>query len=385
MKYDFAVIGANGMQGRIASRDLLERGYSVLLCAIDTHGLEKLLDQHAGKSGYVYIDLRNMQTLRDALTQNRVEVIVNCAMDDYNLDVTKLALELGVHYLDLDAMIPMMEEQEKLHSDFAQKGLTAILGCGSTPGINNVMISHVVPRFDTIHTVDLGFAWNSNMEVFIPPFSIDAIMYEFAEPAFIYRNGEYVKVFPSDPTGIEHEYMGIGRQATRYTEHTEHHSLVNFLRDKGIKNVAVYSSFPDHSHRVIQTLLDIGMLDKKPVLVDGKPIVPLQAAIDILRQIKLPEGYTEKENLWVKVYGTKDGKEHVEEMDCMAYTLPGWEDATCNIDTGFPMAIGAMMIKNGEIAKPGVYAPEAVVPPEPFFRHLADHQLEVYDNGKRIN
>ncbi len=385
MKYDFAVIGANGMQGSIVARDLLERGHSVLLCAIDTHRLENLLDMHHGKSGYVYIDLRDMQTLRDALTANSVEVVANCAMDDYNLEVTKLALELGLNYLDLDAMIPMMEEQEKLSDDFKAKGLTAILGMGSTPGINNVMINHVTPRFDTIHTVDLGFAWDSNMEVFIPPFSIDAIMYEFAEPAFIYRNGEYVKVWPKDPTGIDHEYRDIGKQKTRYTEHTEHHSLVNFLKDKGIKNVAVYSSFPEHSHRVIQTLLDTGFLNKEPITVDGQSVVPLQAAIDILRQIKLPEGYTERENLWVKVYGEKDGKEHMEEMDCMAYTLPGWEDATCNIDTGFPMAIGAMMIKNGEIEKKGVFAPEAIVPPEPFFKHLSDHQLPVFDNGVRIN
>lgn len=210
-------------------------------------------------------------------------------------------------------------------------------------------------------------------------------MYEFAEPAFIYRDGKYVEVWPHDDTGINYDYMEIGPQATRYTEHVEHHSLPNSFKDKGVKNVAVYSSFPPHSHDFIKGLLDAGYLNKEPVKVDGKPVVPLQASIDILRRIEIPKGYTERENLWVKMFGTKNGKAHKEEMDCMAYTIPGWEEATCNIDTGFPMAIGAMMIKNGEITKRGVYAPENIVPPEPFFKHLAEHQLPVFDNGKRIN
>jgi saccharopine dehydrogenase-like NADP-dependent oxidoreductase len=149
--------------------------------------------------------------------------------------------------------------------------------------------------------------------------------------------------------------------------------------------VAVYSSFPDHSHHVISTLLDTGFLSKEHITVDGQKVRPLEAAIEILRRRPMPKGYTEKENLWVKVYGQKDGKEHVEEMDCMAYTIPGWEDATCNVDTGFPISIGAQMIKNKEIDSTGVFSPEAIIPPEPFFKHLGDHQLEIYDNGKRIN
>ena len=117
----------------------------------------------------------------------------------------------------------------------------------------------------------------------------------------------------------------------------------------------------------------------------SREIRPIDATIEILRRIPIPVGYTECENLWVKVYGKKDGKDHMEEMDCMARTPPGWEDATCNVDTGFPISIIAQMIKNGEIIGAGFYSPEAIVPPELFFKHLGDHQLEVYDNGKRIN
>jgi saccharopine dehydrogenase-like NADP-dependent oxidoreductase len=72
-------------------------------------------------------------------------------------------------------------------------------------------------------------------------------------------------------------------------------------------------------------------------------------------------------------------------MECLVPVVKGWENAGCNIDTGFPAVIMAKMIKEGVIKEPGSFSPEAVVPEEPFFRALAKKKLEVYENGKRIN
>lgn len=41
MAFDFIVLGATGMQGRIVSRDLLETGYSVFLCGWEKTGDQK--------------------------------------------------------------------------------------------------------------------------------------------------------------------------------------------------------------------------------------------------------------------------------------------------------------------------------------------------------
>ena len=90
-------------------------------------------------------------------------------------------------------------------------------------------------------------------------------------------------------------------------------------------------------------------------------------------------------NLFLKVFGTKDGKPKTVEMDSTAGTLPGWEKATCNIDTGFPAAILARMILNNEITEKGVYSPEFIVPPEPFFAELGKNKIWIYEDGKKIN
>ena len=72
-------------------------------------------------------------------------------------------------------------------------------------------------------------------------------------------------------------------------------------------------------------------------------------------------------------------------MECIVNTLPGWEDAGCNIDTGIPAAIIARMVMDGRITARGSYPPGPVVPTEEFFKELRARDMVVYQNGEIIN
>jgi saccharopine dehydrogenase-like NADP-dependent oxidoreductase len=279
MQYDFVVIGANGIQGKIASRDLLENGHSVLLCANDDYKMDRLSDYK--KSELSLIDLRKIERVKRVIKNSGASVLVNCAIDDFNLAVTKLALDLGMNYVDLGSEDEMTKEQLKLHAEFKEKGILGISGIGSTPGINNIMLRYVKDRFDTIETVHLGFAWDSNMPVFVTPFSLDAIAYEFTEKAKVLENGRYVDKSPEEPTSIDHYYKTIGRQRTCYTKHIEHHTFQEYLKDKGVKDIVVFSSFPPHSYNTIRKLMELGFLDKEQIEVNGANVRPLDFTIEI--------------------------------------------------------------------------------------------------------
>ncbi len=382
MRYDFVVIGANGIQGRIVSRSLLENGWAVLLCANDDYRMEKLIEHP--KADFAFIDLRRMDRVKRAVNKSGASVVVNCAIDDFNIAVTRMALELDMNYIDLGSEEEMTYAQLELSSEFKERGILGITGMGSTPGITNVMLRYARPKFDTIETVHVGFSWDSNRPVFVTPFSIDAIAYEFSEKAKMLENGKYVERHPTE-CSVAYYYRSIGKQKTHYTKHIEHHTYYEYLKDAGIKNISVFSSFPPHSYAALRTLLELGFLNKEPIPVDGVSVKPLEFTAEILRRIPVPEGYSEKETLWLKVFGKKAGQRKSLEMDCVAGTLPGWKEATCNIDTGFPVAITAEMILEGKIPEKGMFAPEFVMPIEPFFAELAKRKLWVYEDGKRIN
>jgi lysine 6-dehydrogenase len=383
MQYDFAVVGANGIQGKIVAKDLLESGFSVLLCANDDYGLDALLENK--KSDFAQIDLNRIEKVKRIVKRSGANVVINCAIDDFNFSVTQVCLELGINYVDLGSDEAMTYAQFSLDRDFKSKKIIGVTGIGSTPGINNVMLRYVRPQFDTIETVHLGFTWNSNLPVFVTPFSMDAIAWEFEEKAKIFENGKYVERAPEECT-IDYYYKGIGRQKTTYTKHIEHHTFYEYLKDAGIKNIMVCSSFPAHSRTAINKLMELGFTRKAPKIeIQGKEINPLDFTIEVLRRLPVPKNYTEKENIWLKVYGTKDGKKKFVEMDAVAGTLPGWEDATCNVDTGMPASIVGQMIKDGRIKEYGMFAPEFVVPTEPFFQELSKRKIWIYENGKKIN
>ncbi|MDP3772428.1 MAG: saccharopine dehydrogenase C-terminal domain-containing protein [bacterium] len=383
MQYDFAVIGANGIQGRIVSRLLLEEGKTVFLAANDDYNIDRLIEHP--NSEFAQIDLRDMPRAKRAIKKSGAPIIINCAVDDFNLAVTKMVLELGKNYLDLGSEEPMWEDQFALDKDFKAKGIIAISGIGSTPGISNVMLRYVKPKFDTIETVHVGFAWDSNIPKFITPFSLDAIAWEFTKPAKNLKDGKWVEEDPYD-CKVDYYYKSIGKQRTQYAIHLEPITFYEFLKDKGVKNIARMASYPPHSLAALTTLINLGLLSKTEVKLpsDGS-IQPLEFTIEAMRRLPIPEGYTEKENIFLKVFGKKDGKDQVIEMDCVAHTLPGWEDATCNIDTGFPTAVLAEMIAEGKILEHGVFTPEFVVPPEPFFAELGKRKLSIYENGMKIN
>lgn len=388
MKYDFAVIGANGMQGKIVAKDLLESGYSVLLCANDDFGIDELIEHK--KSDFTLINLKEMDRVKRVLKKSGVKVVVNCAIDDFNLTVTEACMDLELNYVDLGSWESMTYSQLALDGKFKEKGIVAIIGSGSTPGVTNVMLRHVRPKFDTIHTVHVGFAWKSNMPYFVPPFSIDAIAWEFSEKAKIFENGKYVEKYPHE-CQFQYDYKGIGKQTTWYTDHMEQFTFYEYLKDMGIKNIAVCSSFPDHARETILKLIELGFTknNKKSklneIVIKGVGIEPIDFTEAVLRRIPIPRGYEEKENLWLKVWGTKNGKEKFIEMDALAGTLTGWEEHTCNVDTGMPASIMAQMIFNDVITEKGVLPPEFVVPPELFFTELAKRQIWVYENSRRIN
>lgn len=383
MRFDFIVFGATGMQGKIVSKDLLESGYSVLMCGRDKKRIEHLLKKYK-KTSFESFEATNINQMIDIIKRSDSKVVVNCVEGDWNLNVMNACIKAGVNVIDLGSEIPMTKEQLAMDSELKKKGIVSITGCGSVPGVGNVMLRYAAEKLDKINSIDVGFSWDSNMNTFVVPFSIQSIIEEFTDAAPIIRNCHYIKTNPMDT--IEYDkHREIEKEECFFVRHPETYTFYHYFKNHGVKNVRFYAGFPDHSFRVIKALIDSGMGSKEPLDYKGNKIKPVFFLTEVLKRLKTPKGYTEKENLWIKITGKKKGKTRTIVMECIVPTLKGWEDAGCNIDTGMPASIMAQMIKTGIIKEKGSFAPEAVVPPKPFFKELRKRKMVVYENGRAIN
>jgi saccharopine dehydrogenase-like NADP-dependent oxidoreductase len=385
MKFDFVVLGATGMQGKIVARDLLESGYSVLMLDKNRPIDRTLLNEYREIASFIQDDVSNVERLTKILEMSGADTVVNCVEGDWNLHVLQACINAGKHSIDLGSEIWMTKRQLKAHDVLKEKGLTHITGSGSVPGIGNVMLHHASRKFDTIDTIEVGFAWDSNRKEFVVPFSMLSIVEEFTGMAPVLENGRFTKKDPMNSIE-ERDFRGVGKQKCFIAgHHPEVWTFYKNYRHMGVKNIRFYAGFPDHSFEMINKLIDLGIGGQKWHNYYGNKIKPVDFLASVLRKTKPPEGYREKENLWLRVIGEKGGKEKTIEMDCLVPTLPGWEAAGCNIDTGLPTSIMAQMIKNGDIKERGAFSPESIVPTQPFFELLAERCMVIYENGRIIN
>jgi len=384
MKYDFLVIGSSGMQGQIVTRDLLESGYKVYCADLYKDGSEKILAKFKDAS-FASIDLRQEESVKNLLKSVDAPIVINCAEGDWNDAVYRACLEKKKHVIDLGSDFDMTKTQLDMHKDFKKANLVAITGCGSTPGINNIMMKHASQFFSEIDTIELGFAWDSNIKKFYVPFSMPSIFWELTEPAPLMENGVWLKK-DSKESEITREFREIGSQKCYLVTHPETYTFSVDYADLKPKNIRFYGGFPDHTLETLNKLIELGFHKYDKLPFEKTTICPVDALARILTRLPRPEEYNERENLWVEVSGkSKKGDILIKRMECIVSTLPGWTEAGCNIDTGLPASIIAQMIYDRRITARGSFAPDMAVPTDEFFKELKKKGMTVSQDGKAIN
>jgi saccharopine dehydrogenase-like NADP-dependent oxidoreductase len=133
MRYDFVVVGATGMQGRIVTRDLIENGYTVLMCGRDKSMIEHLLKRYPKKTSFEYLDMKDKAKAIRTIKNSGAKIAINCVEGDWDLKALEYFIEAGINSIDLGSDIPMTRKQLALDKELKRKELIHITGCGSVP------------------------------------------------------------------------------------------------------------------------------------------------------------------------------------------------------------------------------------------------------------
>jgi saccharopine dehydrogenase-like NADP-dependent oxidoreductase len=140
-------------------------------------------------------------------------------------------------------------------------------------------------------------------------------------------------------------------------------------------------------------LVRLGLTGTEPVGLAGGKVIPRELLLHLLTVGQERPGPDAKvddaEAIWVRVGGRRAGStgdpalapgtpRRVEVLaECIVRPHPTWGAGAGQLDTGVPPSIVAQFLADGVIRQRGVFAPESVVPPEPYFAELARRFMEV--------
>ena len=380
-----AVLGA-GLMGKEAAGDLIQSASveRVYLADVQTEKAEAFKKQmNSEKLEIVYLDANDDQSLKSVIS--KADVVINALFYTFNVKVAELALECGVHAVDLGGHIGGATDAVlELHEKAQEKGVTLIPDLGVAPGMINILTGYGAGKLDRVSDIKIlvgGIPVHPE-----PPlqynhvFSLDGIFDHYTDPSHVLRNGKLLEV-PS-LSEIEHvQFEGFGELEAFHTSGgtstlTETFSDIDNLEYKTLR-------YKGHAEK-FQLLVDLGFTDRdKTVTVEGREV----KVRDVLREVLIP--ITELGNkedavvLRITVAGTKDG-----EAITIAYNLVVKKDPQSGVTamaraTAYTISVVAQMIGSGLIDKRGSYPPELIVPGDEYIREMAKRGVDIKETVER--
>jgi saccharopine dehydrogenase (NAD+, L-lysine-forming) len=372
------VIGVGAQGSTIAKRMNEHPGISEIICADYDSRAAQELSNSLEKAKALKLDARDVNNVIEAA--EGCDLIVNGLPLEFNLTVMKAALAANASYMDMAGpmeSIGFVESYKlvfsKWHKKFEEKGLTALVGCGSSPGLANVITRESVDKMDTCDTIGI-FVYEGVWTERFTPFwwSPEVAFGDMAFKTFRYENGAHVADKPfSRP--VKMRLRGIDREVRMVDHEHDEPVTMGLLADKvlkGVKNVDF--KYGGSGVELAEVLYKMGLLSTDLVTVKDTRIVPMDLVLKLCppapkypEEIKaiIDEGVILEEGAFlVRVEGHQKGSSV--RIDCYV-SAPGlvesFEKAGLSHEaylTGQCASVFVKMMVDDVFVEKGLFAPE---------------------------
>jgi len=368
-----AVLGA-GLMGKEVARDLVlsPNVEKVILCDLDVGQANSFKAKlQNSKLEVLRLDANEDNEITDIIKE--VDVVINAMFYSFNEKIAKIAVEVGVHSIDLgghiggatDAVLALDEKAKK-------QGVTLIPDLGVAPGMTNILAGYGASKLDEVSDI---FLYVGGIPVepegvfkYNIVFSLEGVFDHYTDPSHTIRNGKLQEI--ESLSEIETIYFD------KYGELEAFHTAGGISTlSKSFPNIDTMEyktiRYPGHAEK-FKLLVDLGLTDKKTTVnIDGNSIKVRDVLREVLTQQLLLGDKEDAVLLRVVVGGIKDGERTVfsYEMATKKDALSG-ETAMARA-TANTVSVVAQMIGNQVITKRGVYPPELIVPGELYMKEMA--------------
>lgn len=373
------VLGA-GLQGSACAYDLLQnpRVERVILGDVRLDHLPDFIDRYRGdvRLELRQIDARDVSAVRAAM--GGADACMNALPYYFNLDISRTAVEAGVHCCDLGGNTAIVFDQLKLHDAAAAKSVSVIPDCGLAPGMVNILAELGIARLDQTDSVKLfvgGLPQDPQ-----PPldyqivYSLEGVLDYYTTPSWVVRDGQPKQVEAlseietvrfDDPVGtLEafHTAGGLSTMAWRYK------GKIRTMEYKTLR-------YPGHAE-IMRAVRGLGLLDLAPITVKGQTVVPRDVFITCAEpKLRKPQG-KDMVALRVVVEGKKDAAAKQVVFDLVDRYDQKNGISSMERTTGFSLSITGQLQADRKV-EAGVFTPDQAMPGELYIEELSKRGIEI--------
>jgi lysine 6-dehydrogenase len=375
MKY--TVIGA-GLMGSAAAYDLATTNPDdeIILADINLQQAKKSAATIGPNVKPLRVDVNNPKDLIGTLEGSGA--VISAVSYSVNFQMTKAAIQAGVHMCDLGGNDEVVEKQLTLDIAAKEKSVTIVPNSGLAPGLINILAIEATKEFDELTAIHLrvgGLPQNPR-----PPlnyqivFSVDGLINEYVEKATVISNGRIMQIDPM--SGLEEIEFPPPFGTLEAFNTSGGISTLTQILDGRVQNLD-YKTIRYKGHcEKFKTLLELGFATSEPMMVGGSVKTNREFFADLLRK-KLDFGDKDVVLARATITGhTKNARKS------LAYEFVDYYDDATKMTammraTAFPTSIIAQMLAHGAITARGVLPPETCVPGRMMILELGKRNLKI--------
>jgi saccharopine dehydrogenase-like NADP-dependent oxidoreductase len=314
-------------------------------------------------------------TVRESL--DKVDVVIDLTPSFCATSVMRATLALGAHYVNTAAcpehLAQLIQRQPlDLADRFVAANRTALLGCGVSPGVVNIICRHFCDQLDTVERIEIRFGFHmpaqkAMVKTWMPSWSPEQQFFDYCDPPCLFHGGrhEHMPVFHEPET---YDFGGnLGEIQLTHHAHDEQYSLPLMI-GKGIQ----YCCYKYPFEPAVATLFATGFTQDRVVEVQGVKVKAVDVLMQLLprpAQIAVLDPEIQKQlvpfiadaKAHILIKGTAGRRNKTFRIASGAYLDQAAKAlelfGTANVAVAYAAATGALQLAEGK-TKPGVVWPE---------------------------
>ena len=348
-----AIILGCGLVGGVIAKDLAEdKDFQVTVADIDEEKLNKLAKE-AGIKG-IKADLSDSKVIKETVAEQ--DIVIGAVPGFLGFNMLRSVIEAGKNVVDISFMA---EDTLSLDELAKKKGVTAVVDMGVAPGMSHMIVGYVDSLLDETESATILVGglpvireWPYEYKIAWSP---KDVIEEYIRPARLIEGGKIVE----KPALSDLELVNLPKIGTLEAFNTDGlRSLLYTIKIPSMKEKTL--RYPGYAEKM-RMLRETGFFSDKTIEVGGAKVKP----IDLTSKLLFPkwELKTDEEELTVMrviVQGKKEGKKLCYTYDLLDYYDKNEKATSMSRTTGFPCAIMARLIAQGEYLHQGVSPPEYI-------------------------